>query len=261
MAWRVPILFVALALSASLWAQDGNSAIATPQPGGSDSSGAPSPNGPDPVDATQPPVPGQPGSTIDKRIFGVLPNYRTADGTRPFERLDAKRKFYIAAKDSFDYPVYPLSAAFAGLYQIENQNPSFGQGVDGFAKRWGASYADQAIGNLMTEGLFPAMLREDPRYFRIGPGSGSNWHRVGYALTRVIVGKRDSGQWDFNYSEWLGNGAAVAISNLYYPSDTRNVSDNLQKWGIQVATDAFSNVLKEFWPDWKRKFFSRKKSA
>lgn len=188
---------------------------------------------------------------IDKRVFGVLPNYRTADGSAPFHPITTKRKFYIASKDSFDYPVYFLSAAFAGLYQLDNQNPSFGQGLKGYTKRFASSYADQAIGNMMTEAIFPSLLHQDPRYFRSGQGTG--WHRAGYALSRVFVAHDDRGRWAFNYAEWLGNGASVAVSNLYYPADTRNVHDNVQKLGMQVATDAFSQVLKEFWPDWKRK--------
>ena len=195
---------------------------------------------------------------IDKRIFGVLPNYRTADGSAPFMRITTRHKFYIAAKDSFDYPVYLTAAAFAGFYQLENQNPSFGQGVEGYAKRLASSYGDQAIGNLMTEAIFPSLLHEDPRYFRIGSSGGSTWHRTRYALTRVFVARTDKGGWTFNFSEWLGNGTTVALSNLYYPADTRNVSDNVQKLGIQVGTDAFSQVLKEFWPDIKRKLVQKK---
>ena len=207
--------------------------------------------------AATPAVPQAGTGQIDKRIFGVLPNYRTADGSAPFVPITAKRKFYIAAKDSFDYPVYFASAGFAGLYQLENQNPSFGQGVKGYAKRFASSYGDQAIGNMMTEAIFPSLLRGDPRYFRIGEAGGSTWHRVGYALTRVFVVRTDKGKWDFNYSEWLGNGATVAISNVYYP-DTRNASDNVQKLGIQIGTDAFSQVMKEFWPDIKRKLTKKK---
>jgi hypothetical protein len=197
-------------------------------------------------------------SQIDKRIFGVLPNYRTADGSAPFMPITTKRKFYIATKDSFDYPVYFTSAAFAGWYQLENQNPSFGQGVKGYAKRLASSYGDQAIGNLMTEAMVPSLLHQDPRYFRVGESGGSAWHRTRYAFTRIFVARSDTGKNTFNYGEWVGNGAAVAISNLYYPSDTRNVGDNVEKLGVQVATDAFSQVLKEFWPDWKRKFFKKK---
>jgi hypothetical protein len=201
---------------------------------------------------------GSESTQIDKRIFGVLPNYRTADGSAPFVPIDTKRKFYIAFKDSFDYPVYPLAGAFAALYQLENQNPSYGQGLKGYAKRFASAYGDQAIGNLMTEGIVPSLLHQDPRYFRKGEGGGSGWQRTRYALTRVFVARNDSGKNTFNYAEWLGNGAAVAISNTYYPSDTRTVSDNVEKLLVQVSTDAFSQILKEFWPDWKRKFFKKK---
>ncbi len=208
--------------------------------------------------AAQPAAQQPAAPAIDKRIFGVLPNYRTADGTAPFVPITTRHKFYIATKDSFDYPVYLTAAAFAGLYQLENQNPSFGQGVKGYAKRLATSYGDQAIGNLMTEAIFPSLLREDPRYFRIGSSGGSTWHRTAYAITRVFVVRTDKGGSTFNFSEWLGNGSAVAISNLYYPGDTRNVSDNIQKLGIAVGTDAFSQVLKEFWPDIKRKLTKKK---
>lgn len=194
----------------------------------------------------------------DKRIFGVLPNYRTVEDSLSFSPIAPKQKFTIAAKDSFDYPVYLISGAFAALYQLDDQNPSYGRGLKGYGKRYGAAYGDQAIGNLLAEGLFPTLLHEDPRYFR--RGTGGKWSRTRYALTRVIVSRTDKGNWRFNYAEWLGNGAAAAISNLYYPSDTRDLNDNLEKWGVQVATDAFSNVLKEFWPDVKRRLHKRSPS-
>ena len=89
---------------------------------------------------------------IDKRVFGVVPNYRTADANVPFKPISGKAKLTIAFKDSFDWPVYFTSAAFAGAYQWTNQNPSFGQGASGYAKRYAAAYGDQMIGNMMTEG-------------------------------------------------------------------------------------------------------------
>jgi hypothetical protein len=116
------------------------------------------------------------------------------------------------------------------------------------------NYADQAMGNMFTEGIFPAMLHEDPRYFR--RGTGPKWNRTWYALSRVMVTRTDAGGTRFNYSEWLGNASAVAISNAYYP-DNRTFSDNSMKLMQQVATDAVSQVLKEFWPDIKRKFFHK----
>ena len=119
------------------------------------------------------------------------------------------------------------------------------------------SYGDQMIGNMMTEGFVPALIHADPRYFRLGEGSKT--HRTLYALSQIMVTKLDSGRTTFNFEEWGGNAAAVAISNAYYP-DTRDVNDNVVKLLTQCATDAFSNVLKEFWPDVKRKLHKHRNS-
>ncbi|HUE02734.1 MAG TPA: hypothetical protein VMR62_24425 [Bryobacteraceae bacterium] len=204
------------------------------------------------VDTTNNPQP----EKIDKRVFGVFPNYRTTDDNVPFQTISAKQKILIGLKDSFDWPVYLTGGAFAALYQIENQNPSFGQGMKGYARRYGTALGDQIIGNMMTESFFPSLLHQDPRYFRLGSGRGGVMHRTLYAATRIFVSRTDSGGQQFNFSEWLGNSAAVAISNAYYP-DTRTVGDNIERLGIACATDAFSQVMKEFWPDVKRKLFHR----
>jgi len=194
----------------------------------------------------------------DKRAYGILPNYRTVNGTDGVEPLTVHRKFWIASKDSFDYPIYFISGAFAGISQIENTNPSFGQGIKGYAKRYAAGYGDQLIGNMMTEGVFPSLLHEDMRYFR--RGTGGTWGRTFYALTRILVTRTDSGGAHFNFSEVAGNSVATAISNAYNP-DTRNAQQNLEKLGLQLGTDAISNVLKEFWPDVKRKLQEHHNSA
>jgi hypothetical protein len=191
---------------------------------------------------------------IDKRILGVLPNYRTVQDTGDVEPIPAKRKLWIASKDSFDYPIWLLAAGYAGMYQLQNENPEFGQGVKGYLRRYATSFADQSVGNMLTEGVFPSILHEDPRYFR--QGKGGVWHRTGYALTRILVTRTDAGTNRFNFSEVLGNSLAVAASNAYYAQD-REALDNIQRLGLQLGTDAISNVLKEFWPDIKRRFFQR----
>jgi hypothetical protein len=217
----------------------------------------PSPDPAQPVSAdAKPATPAAPQE--DKRIFGVLPNNRTTEGTAAFVPISAGRKMTIAAKDSFDWPVIPTSAAFAALYQLENQNPSFGQGMSGYAKRFATAYGDQMIGNMMTEGIVPALTHEDPRYFRVS--EGTKMHRLKESLLQILVTRTDSGGRTFNLSEWGGNAAATAISNAYYP-DTRTVHDNVQKWMISVATDTFSDVAKEFWPDVKRALHRHKGEA
>lgn len=192
---------------------------------------------------------------VDKRIFGVLPNYRTANESTIYEPLSVKRKFYIGFKDSTDYPVYLLSGVFAGLYQLGDSHPSFGQGMTGYGKRYGTSLADLTIGNMMTESILPSLLHEDPRYFRRGTGSIAS--RLGYAATRIFVTHTDSGSSRFNYSEVLGNALAAGAGNLYY-RDERHLSDNFGRLYTSLGTDAISQVLKEFWPDIKQKMFHKK---
>ncbi len=205
-------------------------------------------------EAVPPPQP--PQEDINRRVFGLLSNHRTADGSAPYQPITIRRKFYIGAMDSVDYPAYALPIFIAGVYQLADRNPSFGQGMEGYGKRYAGAFADQALGNMMTASVFPSLLRQDPRYFRMG--KGTNWARTRYALTRVFQARNNEGQWGFNYSEWLGSTSAVGISNLYYPSDTSNAVSNSRKLVMKVGTHALSHVLREFWPDWQRKFFRGK---
>ena len=200
--------------------------------------------------APKPGTPANPSSPQDKRIMGVLPNYRTADGTVPFQPISAKYKLTIAAKDSFDWPNYIIGGIFAGIYQMNNDHPNFGQGVAGYGRYYGTSYADQVIGNMLTEGFMPVLFHEDPRYFR--KVHGGVWSRVGYSLTRVLITKTDHGNTTVNFAEIVGNGMGASISNSYYTQE-QGFHDTSIRWGTQIATDALSNLLKEFWPDIKRR--------
>jgi hypothetical protein len=199
------------------------------------------------------PVTGKPETTSqdptesegNKRIFGIIPNNRTSD-SKEHCPLTPKEKFRLASEDTFDWGTYMLAAAFAGYGQLRDSTPAYGHGVPGYARYWVASYSDLAIGNVMTEAVFPTILHQDPRYFR--RGTGSKWARLGFAAGQIFATHGNSGATEVNFSEILGNLTAVGISNAYYP-DTRDVPNNALKFGIQIATDMTANVLKEFWPD------------
>ena len=197
------------------------------------------------------------GQESDKRAFGVLPNYRTVESSVPFKPLTVRQKLTIATKDSIDGPSYVMAGIFASLYQITDQNPSFGQGVKGYAHRYICSIADQDIGNYMAEGFVPALVREDPRYFRLGAGSKKK--RTLYALSRVVVAKTDHGTPTFNVGEFLGNGITSSIGNAYYPDEV-GFRPTMQRMFTQIGTDSISNLLKEYWPDVKKRLASRKHS-
>lgn len=204
------------------------------------------------------PAPGKTPEGEDKRVLGVLPNYRTAEMSAVGHPLKPGQKLRIALKDSFDYPLMIVGAAYAGIYQLENSHPEFGQGAKGYFSRFGTSYCDQVDGNMMTEGIMPIIFKEDPRYFRMSQGSIRS--RFFYSVSRIFVTRTDAGNETFNFSEIVGNGVAAGIGLSYYP-DNRNAGDYLQNWGIQLATDAGSQVLKEFWPDIKRRWYARHHNA
>lgn len=197
-----------------------------------------------------------PAEPEDKRIFWIIPNYRTSPSLHPYKPLTAEEKFKIAAEDSFDRGTAALAVLFAGEAQLTHATPQFGQGVKGYARYFGTSYADFVIGDMMTEAIYPVMLHQDPRYFRRGTGSG--WSRLGYAAGQIFWTHTDSGHQQFNFSEVIGNSTAVAISNAYYP-DNRTATNAVSELGVQLGVDMAANVLKEFWPDINRKLTRKRR--
>jgi hypothetical protein len=192
-----------------------------------------------------------------KRLFWIIPNFRTSPTLATYTALTPTDKYKLATQDSFDRGTIALALAFAGEAQLSNSNPSFGQGVKGYAHYAGTAYADFVIGNYLSEGVFPVLFHEDPRYFRRGTGTVPT--RILYAARQLVWTRTDSGGHQFNISEVGGNAAAVAISMAYYP-DNRNASDAISKLGTQIGVDLASNLLREFVPDLTRKF-SHKKPA
>jgi hypothetical protein len=187
----------------------------------------------------------------DKRILWFFTNHRTTgDSEEEAATLTPRGKFKIAWDDATDRAIFLQTAFLSGIGQATDSNPSFGQGVAGYARRFGATYADFAVENMTTEGIFPTLFHQDPRYFRRGDGTTRS--RLAYAVSRLFITRGDSGRSQFNYSEVVGAATSVAISNAYYP-DGRTVGNNITRYGEQLAFDAASNVLKEFWPSLKRK--------
>lgn len=162
------------------------------------------------------------------------------------------QKFTMARQDSFDRGTIALGALFAAQSLATNANPSFGHGAAGYAKYFAAGYGDLVIGNMLTEGVYPSLLRQDPRYFP--KRQGGFWGRFAYAAQQAVITRSDTGRKQFNYSEFLGNATAVAISNAYYP-DNRTPRDAVVKFATQIAVDTASNLLKEFYLDIQDKWF------
>jgi hypothetical protein len=186
-------------------------------------------------------------------ILWIIPNYRSDEKPGEIKPLTPAEKMKVSLDDSFDPSAFLVGGIFAGISMAERQYAPFGTGAQGFGKYYGGAFADQAIGNIMTEGLFPVVLHQDPRYFV--KGTGGFWKRTGYAISREFVTRGDDGLNHFNTSELAGNAVAAGISNFYYPASDRSFANTADKWGQQIALDTFFNVTKEFWPDVRNKLF------
>jgi hypothetical protein len=158
--------------------------------------------------------PAKPPEPNDKRVFWIIPNYRTFPTLTNYKPITPKGKFKIATADSFDRGTVVLAAAFAGEGQLTNSNPSFGQGVKGYSRYFGTAYADLVIGDFMTEAVYPTIPHQDPRYFRRGTGSG--WSRLGYATGQFFWTHTDSGGTQFNFSEIVGNDGGGDFERVLY---------------------------------------------
>jgi hypothetical protein len=226
--------------------------------------GAPSTT-PPVAQATVSPKPADPGEAsilesdqgTKDRLFFALPNFLSLENSAHVPPMTVKQKFQVSVRSSFDYVQYPWYGALAGISQARNTEPGYGQGAEGYAKRYASQFADGTIENFMVNAVVPALLHTDPRYFQMGRGSVMK--RTGYALSRLFVTRTDSGHNTFNFGEIGGSAAAAAISTYsYHPEADKTLSNTATVWGAQVGYDAFRIVLNEFWPDIRRKFHREK---
>ena len=194
--------------------------------------------------------------TSNDRLFYTLPNFLTVE-TKNVPPLTAGQKFKVVTRGSFDYIQIPWYAFLAGVSQATNSEAGYGQGAEGYGKRFAAYFADGTIENYMTGAVLPSLLHQDPRYFQLG--TGGFWHRTGYAMSRIVVTRTDSGHPQFNYSEVVGSAMSAAISTYsYHPHEDRNLGNTASVWGSQIGYDTLTLVVKEFWPDIRRKLQKKK---
>jgi hypothetical protein len=208
-------------------------------------------------DAQDKKTPAKNEGTSNDRLFYALPNFLTLENGGQVPPLTTGQKFKVVTRGSFDYIQIPWYAFLAGIGQAQNSEPGYGQGAQGYGKRFGASFADGTIENYLTGAVLPSLLRQDPRFFQ--SGKGGFWRRTGYAMSRIVVTRTDSGHQQFNFSEVFGSAASAAISTYsYHPSDDRTLSNTASVWGTQVGYDTITIVVKEFWPDIRRKLSKKK---
>ncbi len=179
-----------------------------------------------------------------QRVLGVIPNFYVSyiPNAAP---LTSKQKFKLAWKTVMDPFTLVVVGGTAGVEQAQNHFAEYGQGAQGYAKRFGAGDADAFAGTFIGGAIFPSLLKQDPRYFY--KGTGSMQSRILYAIANALICKGDNRRWQANYSNILGNLAAGGISNLYYPAQDRNgLGLTLENGALGIGATAISNLFQEF---------------
>lgn len=179
-----------------------------------------------------------------QRVLGILPNFYVSYDPHAVP-LNPRQKFNLAWKTLEDPFTFVMVAGNAGIEQAQNHFAQYGQGAQGYAKRFGANYGDAVTGTLIGGAILPSLLKQDPRYFYKGIGSVRS--RFLYAIANSLICKGDNGRWQPNYSNILGSMAAGGLSNLYYPSQDRNgVGLTFENAAIGIGATAIGNVFQEF---------------
>ncbi len=179
-----------------------------------------------------------------QRALGIIPNFYVTyiPDAAP---LTPRQKFGLAWKSMVDPVTFGLTGAIAGVQQAQNDFSGYGQGAEGYARRYGAAYGDMVTSTLIGSAILPSLLKQDPRYFY--KGTGSKRSRLLYAIANSVICKGDNGHWQANYSAIIGGLAAGGISNLYYPEKDRQGAElTFQNALIGIGATAAANVLQEF---------------
>ncbi len=193
-----------------------------------------------------------------ERILGIIPAFSVSDRQDALP-LTPKEKFRLFARGAYDPFTFAAVGLQAGINQAENNFAAYGQGAAGYGKRYAAALADSTDANFMSNFLYPVLLKQDPRYFRLNRGTFK--HRLGYAVAQQFSAKTDRGTRQFNWSNVLGAFTAGGISNAYYPPHDRGFGLTVSNALIGMLYGTAGGVFQEFWPDINRKLFHRHAQA
>jgi hypothetical protein len=179
-----------------------------------------------------------------QRVLGFVPNFYVTYSADAVP-LSPKQKFELAWRTSIDPVTFAISGGIAGIQQAQNRFREYGQGTEGYGKRFGAAYGNTVIGTFIGSAILPSLLKQDPRYFY--KGTGSTRSRVLYAIATSVITKGDNKRWQPNYSGILGGFAASGIANAYYPAPDRDgAALTFENALIGIGTTAASNLFQEF---------------
>jgi hypothetical protein len=211
------------------------------------------PSTPSTVQITNPDAVSPNGTQQTKRVLGIVPNFRSVSADTKLPPMSPKDKFIVAGKDTFDYSALFIAGIQAGFAMNSASYPEFHQGLKGYGRYYWHTLADTASENFMVGGAGPIIFKQDNRFYTLGHGGFRK--RASYAVTRVLISRKDDGDATFNFAEVIGSGASSGLSTLWYPKQYQTWTKVGQKWLTSDLIDSFNFFWKEFWPDVNKRVF------
>jgi hypothetical protein len=182
----------------------------------------------------------------DKGAAPAVAHGSVNDATNDFTPLTVGQKINRRALRLIE-PVTLFTSAFsAGVDQLRDTPPEWGEGAEGFAKRFGSSEGMTASHNIIALGGDLA-FHLDPRYRRMPEGRVRA--RIWNAISQSFIAYKDSGGRTINVSEIAGNMGSGFIANWWEPAGYHSTQDGLNRGLWAIAFHTGKNVAREFLPD------------
>jgi hypothetical protein len=228
-----------------------NIARAQAQPA-NNSANSSDPNGADRAAAIQQPTADASQNGAESSLFYSL--FMAGKTQDQFQPLTAKERLKVYAKDLLSPFHFAMAGASAGITQVQNVPPEWGQGAEGYARRF-ANYYAYATTSSMLQMAGEDLLHEDNLYY--GSGEHGVWKRVSYAVKSSVLARGNDGTQHISISQIGSTAGAAFISRLWQPASNNSAGDGAVSFGISMATNAGVNVIREFLPDVTRHIFHR----
>jgi hypothetical protein len=137
----------------------------------------------------------------------------------------------------------------AGIGQWEDEPPEWGQGVEGYARRFGSGMGRHFIAETIRFG-FAAADGEDPRYQR--SDETGVWDRARHAIVETFTSQTSSGTRIPAFSRFAGVYGAAFISNTWYPDSRATTGYALRRGSTALGSSLGFHLFEEF--IWRKEF-------
>ena len=160
----------------------------------------------------------------------------------------------FTVREKFDYRIVQSfglrgllgSTLSAGVGQLTNTPHEWGQGMEGYALRYGSSFG----GNVTRQSfswVLESAFHEDPRYFPSEEKQHAK-ERLINALKQGFLTKTDSGGDELAYARFISAFGAGQFESIWLPRSDNSVARGLQRGAISIGADTAYCVLQEFLP-------------